>query len=167
MLPEFNGLNLLSQFVTFLIAVVIVWKFGWKPMVKFMNDRADKVRKTLDDAENARLSIAKIEADYHTKLQQMEQKSAELVASARQDAGRAKDEIMKAAQAEAADLRKKAHEQLAQDRRQLMGEMRTEIIGLSVAIAEKALGGPLPQGVQDKKFQEILGELSKGPRRQS
>jgi F-type H+-transporting ATPase subunit b len=164
-MPEIHWQNMLSQTITFLIMVAIVWKFGWKPMVKFMNDRSEKVRKTLDDAENARQSITKIEADYHTKLQQMEQKSAELIAVARQDANRAKDEILKAAQVEAAELRKKAHEQLDQDRRQLMGEMRSEIIGLSVAIAEKALRGPLPDGVQERKFEEILGELSKGPRR--
>lgn len=162
-MPDINWLNMASQVFTFLIALFIVWKFGWKSMAKFIRDRQEKVKKTLDDAENARQSITKLETEYREKLEQVEQKSAELIAIARHDASRTKDEIVQAAQAEAAELRKKAHEQLEQDRRQLMADMRSEIVGLSMAIAEKALHEPLPELVQDRKFQDILKGLKGKP----
>jgi len=162
-MPKIELSILLSQAITFLIALAVVWKFGWKPFIQFIRDRQEKVKKTLDDAENARLSIAKLEAEYREKLEQVEQKSAELISAARQDASRAKDEIVQAAQTEATELRKKAHEQLEQDRRQLMADMRSEIVGLSMAIAEKALRGPMPELVQDRKFQDILKGLKGTP----
>jgi len=158
-MPEINWHIMLSQVITFIVALVIVWKVSWKPLMKLIRDRQEKVRKTLDDAENSRQAIARLETEYRAKLEQIERKSAELISIARQDAGRTKDEIVRAAQAEALELRKKAHEQLEQDRRQLMTDMRSEIIGLSMAIAEKALHGPMPELVQDRKFQDILKGL--------
>ena len=157
---------LLSQAITFLIALAVVWKFAWKPILQFMRDRHDKVKKTLDDAENTRQDIARLEADYRAKLAGLERKSTEMVASARQDAGRARDEIMRSAQEETLALRKKAQEQLEQERRRLMAEMRSEIVGLSMSIAEKALAGPLPEKVQERKFQALLDEM-KGERKLS
>jgi F-type H+-transporting ATPase subunit b len=164
-MPVFHGWILLSQTITFLIMLAIVWKFGWKPMIKFMNDRSEKVRKTLDEAETARRSIAKLDADYRTKIEQMEQKSAELVAQARQEAARAKEEIVKAAHQEAAEQQKKSRDQLEADRRKVLGEMRAEIVALSMAVVEKALHEPIAGGVHDRKYQEILEELSKGSQR--
>jgi F-type H+-transporting ATPase subunit b len=164
-MPEINWQLMLSQTITFLIMLAIVWRFGWKPMLKFMNDRSDKVRKTLDDAENAKQSIAKLEADYRAKLEAVEQKSAELVSAARGEAVKAKEEIMRAAHQEAAELQKKSRDQLDADRRKVMGEMRAEIVALAMAVVEKTLKEPIAGGVHDRKFKEILDELSLGSQR--
>jgi F-type H+-transporting ATPase subunit b len=158
-MPEINWHIMASQVMTFLIALAIVWKVSWKPLTKFIHDRQERIRKTLDDAENTRQEIAKLEADYRVKLEQVEQKSSEIIAAARQDAGRARDEILRAAQADALEVRKKAQEQLEQDRRQIMAAMRSEIVGLSMAIAEKALQERIPEVVQERKFQDILKGL--------
>lgn len=158
-MPKIEWWLLLSQTITFLIALAVVWKFAWKPLVQFIRDRQDKVKKTLDDAESTRHSIARLEAEYRAKLDGIERKSAELIAAARQEASRAKDEIVRTAQDEAVVLRKKAQEQLEQERRRLMAEMRAEIVGLSMAIAEKALSGPLPENVQERRFRELLDEM--------
>jgi F-type H+-transporting ATPase subunit b len=155
---------LASQAITFLIALAVVWKLAWKPLLRFIRDRQDKVKKTLDEAEAVRGASARLEADYKAKLEGLERKSAELIAAARNEAGRAKDEIMRAAQEEAVALRKKTQEQLEQERRRLMAGMRSEIVGLSMAIAEKALTGPLPEKVQEKKFQELLDGMKKEQR---
>jgi F-type H+-transporting ATPase subunit b len=165
-MPDFNLQLFISQWITFLIAVAVVWKFAWKPLVQFIRDRQDKVKKTLDDADNARLSITRLEAEYRAKLDGIDRKSAELIAVARHEASRARDEIMRTAQDEAVVLRKKAQEQLEQEQRRIMAEMRTEIVGLSMAIAEKALAGPLPESVQERKFMELLDGM-KGARKPS
>lgn len=160
-MPEIHWQIMLSQVITFLIALAVVWKFGWKPVMKLVSDRQDKVRKTLDDAENSRSAIQKLEAEYRAKLEQIEQKTSELIAAARQDAGRVKEELLAAAQAEAMDLQKKAHEQIEYERRQTMREMREEIVSLSMAITEKMLSRPFSGDVHEKKFQEMLDEISK------
>jgi F-type H+-transporting ATPase subunit b len=152
---------MLSQTITFLIALAVVWKFGWKPVLQIVHDRQEKVRKTMEDAENTRLAIQGLETEYRAKLEQVEQKSSELIALARQDAGRVKEELMAAAQAEAMELQKKAHEQVEHERRQIMSEMRAEIVSLSLAVAEKMLSKPIPGDVHDRKFQEMLDEVSK------
>jgi F-type H+-transporting ATPase subunit b len=151
---------MLSQVITFLIALAVVWGFGWKPIVKMIDERKEKIRSSLESAEAAQQKITKLEADYRAKLELVEQKTAELIMSAKQDANRAKEDIMRVAQAEAAALRKKSQEQLEQDRASVMGSMRAEIIGLSMAIAEKALAQPVADAVHARKYEQILDELS-------
>ncbi|MBN2036620.1 MAG: F0F1 ATP synthase subunit B [Chitinispirillaceae bacterium] len=164
-MPEINWQNMLSQVITFLIALAIVWKFGWKQMVKFINDRQEKIRKTLENAETTRQAITMLEAEYRAKLEQVEQKSAELISIARQEGLKMREEIVRAAHEEAAGLQKKAREQLDADRNRIMNEMRAEIVGLAMSVAEKVLREPMADKVHERKFQEILEELSKGPSR--
>ena len=161
-MPEINWQIMLSQVLTFLIALAIVWKFGWGPLTGIIRDRQEKVKKTLEDVENSRTAITRLEADYQAKLLQIEEKSAEVIAQARQEANRIKEEIMRNAQVEAMELQRKAHEQIEHESRRIMGEMRGEIIGLSMAVAEKVLHHPLPEEVHRDKFQAILEELSPG-----
>lgn len=163
-MPEISWQIMISQVVTFLIAAAIVWIFGWKPIMQMIRDRQNKVRKTLEEAENTRLAITTLESEYRAKLDQVEQKSAELISIARLEAGRAREELMRAAQAEALELQKRAHEQIEHESRRVMQEMRSEVVGLSMAIAEKMLSRPLPEDVHDRKFQEMLEEISKGRR---
>jgi F-type H+-transporting ATPase subunit b len=164
-MPEIHWQIMLSQTITFLIALAVVWKFGWKPLCAFIKERQDKVRKTLENAEDTRQAITRLEADYRAKLEQVEQKSAELISIARQEALKVKEEIVRIAHQEASEQQKKAREQLDADRRKVMGEMRAEIVALSMAVAEKALGQPIADAVHNRKFQEIVEELSVGPQR--
>lgn len=164
-MPDIHWQILLSQTITFLIALAVVWKFGWKPMVTFMNQRSEKVRKSLENAENTRQAITRLEADYRAKLEQVEQKSAELISIARMEALKVKEEIVRVAHQEAAEQQKKGREQLEADQRRIMGEMRAEIVALAMTVAEKVLGQPIDDTVHQRKFQEVAQELSKGPQR--
>jgi F-type H+-transporting ATPase subunit b len=166
-MPEINWQLMLSQAITFLIALAVVWKFGWKPLTRFIRDRQDKVKKTIEDAENMRQAITRLETDYRAKLEQVEQKSAELISIARQEGVKVREEIVRVAHEEAAALQKKAREQLDADRNRVMQEMRSEIIAIAMSVAEKALREPIADKVHDRKFQEILQELSQGPGRRS
>ena len=52
---------LLAQLVNFLIVLVVLYKFAYKPILKTLNDRTGKIEKGLKDAEDAQIKLAEME----------------------------------------------------------------------------------------------------------
>ena len=61
--------------LVFLILLGMLSKFAWKPLLALLDKREKTIRDSLDDAEKAR-----------TELEQLQQKSEELIAQARTEA---------------------------------------------------------------------------------
>ena len=59
---------LVTQVVTFLAAMVIIWKLFWGPLTRMMQERTQKISDDLERAENGRREIEALEADYHRRL---------------------------------------------------------------------------------------------------
>jgi F-type H+-transporting ATPase subunit b len=150
---------LLSQVVTFLIFLAVVWKASWKPLLGFLRERQDKIRQSLQDAEQMRLAASKLEEDYRLRLQQVEEQSKELISLAKVEGNRAKDEIVKNAQKEIEDMRKRAEEHLDLEREQLVRELRSDVVNLSLSLTNKIIGETQLSGLSEDRLQEILKEL--------
>ncbi len=161
---EFIGFNVnpavfLSQVVTFLIALAVVWGFAWKPLLKMITDRRDLIRKSVEDAEQARLAVARIEEDNKARLEEIRKKSDLLLAEAKIDAAKVREKLVSIAQQESDEIRAKANEQLENDRTRLVEEVRADVVKLAVAIAAKAVGEAVDAKIQQSRFENILAEV--------
>ena len=160
---------LLSQAITFLVMAGVVWKLSWKPLLKFIKDRQDTVRQSLENAENMRLAASRLEEDYQQRLLLVEQQTKDLIALARLEGNRAKEEIVLSTQKEIADMRKRAEEQLDLQREQIIRELRDTVITMSMNLTTKIVESSSLQSLSEDRFKEMLDELndSKEPARAS
>ena len=161
---DFIGFNvnpaiLLSQTVTFLVALAIVWGFAWKPLVNIVVERRDMIRKGVENAEETRQAVLRLEEEYKLRLDEIKLKSSELLSMAKIEGARAREDIIKLAQKEADDVRAKALEQLGNDRLRLVEDVRAEVVKLAVAVAEKAVGEAIDTRIQQSRFEQILAEI--------
>ncbi|MFH1523098.1 MAG: F0F1 ATP synthase subunit B [Patescibacteria group bacterium] len=93
---------LIAQLVNFAILVVVLWKFGYKPILKFLDERKNKIEKGVKDAEKAAgrlIEIADKEKDIITKAkkealiildqakQQGEENGKKMIAKAKEEIG--------------------------------------------------------------------------------
>lgn len=150
---------LISQVITFLVFLTVVWKVSWKPLLGFLRDRQEKIRQSLEDAENMRKAASKLEEDYRLRLQQVEQQSKELISQAKVEGNRAKDEIIKSAQKEIEEMRHRAEEHLDLEKEQLVRELRSNIVTLSLSLTNKIIGDAQLKSLSEDRLQEILKEL--------
>lgn len=156
---EIDWKLLLSQTITFLVMVGIVWKLSWKPLLKFIKDRQDTVRLSLENAEKMRLAASSLEEDYQQRLLVVEQQTKDLIALAKLEGNRAKEEIVQSTQKEIADMRKRAEEQLGLQREQIMREIRDTIITMSMNLTTKIIEGSSLQDLSKVRFSAMLDEL--------
>ena len=64
---NFNA-TLIAQVLNFLILVFILAKFAYKPLMKIMDDRKNKIAGDLAAAETAKTDAESIKAEYAAKL---------------------------------------------------------------------------------------------------
>ena len=64
---DING-TLILQFVNFIVLVLILAKFAYKPLLKVMEERRQRIAADLDEAAKAKTEAAQLKADYEAQL---------------------------------------------------------------------------------------------------
>ena len=81
-LAESNSLyigDLVFYIVTFIILMLLVKHFAWKPVTDMMKKRADKIANDIDNAARSRESAEKMAAKRQAELQSSRQEAAEII----------------------------------------------------------------------------------------
>lgn len=150
---------LLAQVVTFLAAMVIVWKLFWGPLTRMMEERTRKISDDLERAENGRREIEALEADYHCRLAEIEEQASKQIKDAVNKGTLAREEILSGARQEAQRILEKAQQDLALERENVIRELRNQVTDLSLAAVERLLGQGLDQKVQGRLLDGFINEV--------
>jgi F-type H+-transporting ATPase subunit b len=151
----------ISQVATFLVALFIVWKFAWGPIVAMMRGRQEKIKETIDSVERMREDVKKLEDDYNLRLQQIQEESTKLINQAKQEAGHAADQIINQAKQDAEEQRSRMQEQLKRDRELFAAQLRSETVALAMAVAQKVIRDSEAAKLPAERFEQILGAIDK------
>lgn len=135
--PDFG----LIFWMTLIFAIVffIVAKFGFPVITGMAGKRADKIAEGLRKAEEARVQYEELSTRCELMLKEAREKQAAMLkeASAQSEQIVAKAKLQ--AQDEAAKLLENARVQIRAEKESTMREMRRELAGISVSIAEKVV----------------------------
>ena len=132
-----------AELVAFVVILLVLWKYVIPPVTKAMNTRQEVIRKQLDDAEEARQKLAEAQAEYQRALNEARTQAAVIRDNARAEAQRIGDEMRAQAAEESARIVARGDEQLANQRRTIVRELRAEIGELAVELATKIVGESL------------------------
>src|SRR5690606_6891563 len=143
----------------FLFFAVVVYFKAPAMIGKALDDRADRIRKELDEARNLREEAQQLLAEYQRKRKEAEQEAAELVEAARREAdgiiaeAKAKSEEYVARRTELAEIK------IAQAERDAIAEVRSNAVSIAIAAAGKLLQERVDDKVRSDLFRSTLDEL--------
>jgi F-type H+-transporting ATPase subunit b len=123
----------------FLLLVAALAKFAWRPLLAGLKSREDAIRKSLDDAQQAKVELERLHVESQRILAEARTQAEQILSSTRADASRFRDELMQKAQADAATRVQSAERQIQQETARALQTIRTEAVEISVAIASKLL----------------------------
>src|SRR6185436_8989998 len=86
--------------VTFLILLALLARFAWRPLLDALEQRQDTIRKSLDDARQAKEELQRLQAESARILADARSEAAGIIDSTRADAARFADEMKVKARAE-------------------------------------------------------------------
>jgi len=149
--------------VTFLVLLTLLAKFAWGPLLKALESRQDLIRKSLDDAERARLELERLNAESAQIVAQARVEADAIVSRGRADGERLREELRQQARTEAATIVKNAERQIQLETTRAIQQIRHEAVDLSVMIASKLIGRNLSKEDNERLIEEALAQVE--PRR--
>lgn len=149
----------IAAIVVFLIVFFVLKAKAWGPILKGLQDREEKIRKDLQDAEQAREAAQAKLAEYQKQLADAEAKVRDIFAKATADAEAAGTRIKMQAQQEAEQLKERAMAEIEQSRRNALAELQQQAVSLATAMAGKILRRQITEADQAELIKSSLAEL--------
>ncbi len=149
--------------LSFLILLFFMVKKGFPAVKKGMDARADKIRKTLDEADKAKADADTVLDEYRTQLADAKGEAARIIESARQDADRVRQELRKQAEAEVAEIRERAMADITTHVDRVKANLRTEVARLSIELAEKVVERNLDRDTNMALIESFIEQASRQP----
>ncbi|MCD6598625.1 MAG: F0F1 ATP synthase subunit B [Bacteroidales bacterium] len=140
------------QVVTFLILLIILKKYAWKPVLNAVKAREERIKGALESAEEAKQEMKQLKADNEIIIKEAKDERNKLLQEARD----IKNQMIEDGKNQAGDEAKKiitaAKLQIESEKNAAISEIKELVATLSVEIAEKILTKEL----DDKKDQQAL-----------
>ena len=148
-------LMIIAIFVLFLILSY----FLFNPARKLLQDRQNKIRNELDDAQNNMEQAARLKEEYEAKIRDIDKEAEEILSDARKRALKNENEIIANAREEASRIMERARSEARLEKQKMADEVKREMIGIATMMAGKAVAASMNADIQDSLVDETLKEI--------
>ncbi|HMS59645.1 MAG TPA: F0F1 ATP synthase subunit B [Tepidiformaceae bacterium] len=160
---EALGLNLpqlIAQVANFFLLLVILRLVAYKPILKMLDERKQKIAEGLNAAEIARAEAAQAQANIASQLQEGQRQAQEVVAGAQQIATRIQAEAREQANRDREESLVRARAEIQLERDRAVADLRREFADITVSAAEKVIGQSLDRTAHQRIIDEALANSS-------
>lgn len=155
------GVELYVNLAAFLVLFVLLWKFAFPPITKMLDERADKIRESIEKAEETRVEAERLLDEYRQQMAEARQEAAKVIEQGRTVAENMKNEIVAKAREEAEVERAKAIESIKSEKAAAMAELQRSVADLSVAVAGKILGEKMDASAHEALIDRYIAEVGR------
>ena len=137
-LPTFIG-----QLVSFLVLLAVLSRFAYPPIRRVMEERARRVRESVEQVEAARIHYESVRTEAEEELRRAREQAHLIMIQA----GAARDRLLEEAQAEAQResqaLIESGRAEIEQERRMMVRQLREEFADAAIMAAEAIISDSL------------------------
>ena len=151
---------LVFQILNFTIICILLYAWAYKPILRMLENRKQKIAQGLEDARIASEARANAEQDAAKILAEAQNKANQVVRDSTERAEAAALEIRAAADAEATKEREAALAEVQVERDRMLGDLRSQIAALAIAAAQKLVG----ESLDEKRQHALINEFFSGVR---
>lgn len=151
--------KLIAQTVAFGVVFLILTRYAYRPILKLLEERRQKIAESLENAERIKLELAEADRTRADVIAKANQQATQMIEEAQKSASLLGERKLQEAVAQAEAMLKKAQEAIALERQQMMAELKREIGRLVIETTSKVSGKVLSAEDQRRLNEETLREL--------
>ena len=151
--------ELLVSLVSFAVLFVVMWKFALPPITKMLDERAEKIKDSLEKAEETRVEAERLLNEYKEQLAEARLESSRVIEQGRKVAETMKDEIVAKANEERESILARAREEIQGEKRIALAELQASVADLSVAVAGRIIGTTLSASDHAALIEKYVAEV--------
>lgn len=150
------------QLLAFLIVFFTLKALAWKPLLKALAARRERIKNDFDRIDDAKREIEALKEEYRLHLQQIDEEARVKIQGAVEEGRRIGREIQDKARMDSQATFDKAKENLELEVAKARIAFRREVAGLAIGAAEKILKEKMAgERAQEEKVLEMIEELEK------
>ena len=136
---DFHPQDVIISLINIVILFVLLRLILWKHVIRFLGERANRVRSEMDDAEKSRQTAEALQTEYNEKINDLEARGRELIRESQQKANVESDRILKETQDKAKEIISDAEARIAEEKEQALEEAHLEVTQLATEMAARIL----------------------------
>ena len=161
---SFVGVNvwtMLFAWCNLLILYLFLKKILFKPVKNMIDARQQEVDDMYSGAEAAKNEAQAMKTEYEEKIAKADEESEEILRTAQRRALLKEEEILKEASQEALRIRERADEDIAMEKKRMLGEIKDEVSGMAVDIASAVIGREVTKAEHERFIDSFIDELGR------
>ncbi len=159
LLENFSSGLFIIQSVIFLILLLVLRKFAWKPIMDAVNEREVTIVDSLNQAKLAKEEVQNLKAENEHIIREAKIERDAILKEAREIKDRIVNEAKDVAKVEGDKMIEQARQSIQAEKSAAMSDIKNQIGALSVTIAEQILKQKLDNdGAQNALVENILNK---------
>jgi F-type H+-transporting ATPase subunit b len=152
--------HFIAQVISFSIVAFLLHKFAYKPILKVLEERRQRIAEGLANADKIKAELARTESARQEVINQANVQAQRLIEEARAAAARVKEQETQKAIATATDIVEKARQATQAEHARMLADLRREVGRLVVATTGRVVGKTLSPEDQQRLAGEATRELA-------
>ena len=155
------GINLpvlLFQLVNFTFLLLVLRLVVYKPILKMLDERRERIREGLSAADRGREQAIEAERRAQEQIETARREGQTIVQNAQAVAQRVQEEARQQAQQQTEVMLERARSEIQLERDGAIAELRKEFAELTISAAEKVIGQSLDHSAHQRLIEQALAE---------
>lgn len=147
--------------LVFIILLLLLKKFAWKPMLTSINEREKTIADSIQLAETTKAEMKQLQAQNETLLRQARAERDEMIKEASETAKKLIQESKDEAKIQYNKIIAEAQEVIKSEKAAAIADLKIQVASLSLEIAEKVIKGELSSNDKQQALADKLaGEIN-------
>jgi len=157
-----NGGLMFWTIVIFVLLLVVLSRFAFKPMLAAVEARERKLQADLDEAKRDREEAARVLAEHRAALEKARGEAQKLIADGRATAEKLRADLLEQTKAQQQEMLDRARRDIDTEKNNAIAALRREAVDLAIAGAGKVIERNLDNDANRKLVESFLGSVSLG-----
>jgi len=159
-LLEPNTGSIFWTVVTFILLLLVLKKYAWKPILKTLEDRENKIKVALTQAEQDQKDAQKYLDEQKALLDKVRKESIQMINESKKNAEKVRKEIVEKARVDAEKMLERAKQEIELSKDAAINDVKKYAVDISLAAAEKVLRETLTDKNHLRLIEKSVNELS-------
>lgn len=158
------GLNVelfVAQLLNFSILLLVLWRFAYKPLLKIMDERTEKIEAGLKNAEEAKALRKRASSEHAHVLAEARGEVQEILEKAREEARAVHERSMAETHTEIEKQIESARERFELERQTMMKSMKKDVVHLVVQVSEQVIGEHINEDIDEAYIQRVIKSIDR------
>ena len=156
----FHWPSLVVYLVNFVILLGILYAVGYKPILRMLDQRSERIRESVEMVERVRQEAATQQEELEKRLGESREEGQALLAQAREMAERYREEERDKARQEAEAFITRARGDIQRERDEAIDQVRRHFAELAILAAERVIERSLDESAHRDIIEKVLEESS-------